>query len=339
MNRLQTEAARSGVSKSRGGLWARLDRYLLICVVAGFVVTVLSFFGAYSWLLELLTHFRLQVACGSALLLAAAALRRHPVVSAAAAITAAANLVFLLPYVWPQAQTARAAPHAIRILVANVGRKNEDYEAVRKLVASEHPDVVGLLETDRGWQHALSDVSMQFPYRVLRPESGAYGILLYSRLPLQEVAGSPYRYGGVQTAISVVLDLLETRTTMVLAHLMAPMRPSLGRLRADQLADLARMFESDPNKGQILIGDLNITPWSPGYSILERHRGLANAALGKGYVGTWPTRPAFLRIPIDHCLVSDAFDVADLRAGPDIGSDHLPLIVDLVPNALTHSLP
>ena len=36
-----------------------------------------------------------------------------------------------------------------------------------------------------------------------------------------------------------------------------------------------------------------------------------------------------LGIPIDQCLVSRGIQVANVRTGNDVGSDHLPLIVDL----------
>jgi len=38
--------------------------------------------------------------------------------------------------------------------------------------------------------------------------------------------------------------------------------------------------------------------------------------------------PGSLRIPLDNCLVSEEVAVAGRRVGPDIGSDHLPLVVD-----------
>jgi endonuclease/exonuclease/phosphatase family metal-dependent hydrolase len=34
-------------------------------------------------------------------------------------------------------------------------------------------------------------------------------------------------------------------------------------------------------------------------------------------------------IPIDHCLVSPDIDVLRMRTGRNIGSDHLPIIVDM----------
>jgi endonuclease/exonuclease/phosphatase family metal-dependent hydrolase len=37
-----------------------------------------------------------------------------------------------------------------------------------------------------------------------------------------------------------------------------------------------------------------------------------------------------LMIPIDHCLVSSDIRVITLRTGRNIGSDHLPIIVDMV---------
>ena len=48
------------------------------------------------------------------------------------------------------------------------------------------------------------------------------------------------------------------------------------------------------------------------------------------YQGSYPTSSALVRIPIDHVLVSCDVGVHDREIGPDVGSDHLPVVVDLV---------
>jgi endonuclease/exonuclease/phosphatase (EEP) superfamily protein YafD len=60
---------------------------------------------------------------------------------------------------------------------------------------------------------------------------------------------------------------------------------------------------------------------------------------GLGIHPTWPTPGTYRRlpklltpllaIPIDHCLVSHDITVSNLYVGPNIGSDHLPLVADL----------
>lgn len=53
-------------------------------------------------------------------------------------------------------------------------------------------------------------------------------------------------------------------------------------------------------------------------------------ARGFGVQTSFPSNLWLLRIPIDHVLVACAIGVDDRRIGPEVGSDHLPVITDLV---------
>ena len=79
----------------------------------------------------------------------------------------------------------------------------------------------------------------------------------------------------------------------------------------------------------IVAGDLNSSMWSGHYHPLEERAGLHNTRNGFGVLPTWPADFLAMGIPIDHCLVSQDIAVLELRVGPDIGSDHLPLIARL----------
>ena len=47
-------------------------------------------------------------------------------------------------------------------------------------------------------------------------------------------------------------------------------------------------------------------------------------------MSSWPAEYCPLGITIDHCLVSPDIEVKQRLVGPDVGSDHLPVIVDLL---------
>ena len=81
----------------------------------------------------------------------------------------------------------------------------------------------------------------------------------------------------------------------------------------------------------IVSGDLNLTCYSSGFGDFARAGGLHDTMRGQGLQPTWPTQwPWFMRIPIDHCLVSPELGVRSRRLGGDIASDHMPVLVDLV---------
>ena len=98
-------------------------------------------------------------------------------------------------------------------------------------------------------------------------------------------------------------------------------------LRNDQLNEITK-FTSKITTPIFLLGDLNLTPWSPYFGRFLKETKLHNSARGRGLQPTWPTYFYPLRIPIDHCLYSPEISVIKRQVCSDIGSDHLPLYVE-----------
>ncbi len=74
-----------------------------------------------------------------------------------------------------------------------------------------------------------------------------------------------------------------------------------------------------------MIGDLNLTPFSPFFKELLERSGLADARKPLGLHVTWPTMSLPVWIPIDHCLAGTGLRIGEVRRGRDLGSDHYPL--------------
>ncbi len=309
-----------------------LDRMLLMAAAVALLLTAASWLARSSWLLELLTHFRLQFASGGLLILVFSLLRRRTAPAILAGLVVGVNGAFLVPYGVPASAAAEAAQPHIRLMAANVHYRSADYASLREAIRREGPDVVGLLEVTEKWAQELLPLHAEYPFSIVQEEEGAFGLALFSRVPLKESgAGAFVLEDESQTAIIAELSLQGTPVTLILSHFRAPTGPAEARLRNEQLLWLAETVKADANDEQIVLGDLNTTPWSPYYRVMAADAGMTNAAWGRGYIPTWPTwlPTALLRIPIDHCLLSDGLGVQQFRAGPDIGSDHLPIVADI----------
>jgi hypothetical protein len=98
----------------------------------------------------------------------------------------------ILPYtpLWPdQVHSAAGAPGpTIRLLVANVLIDNRDRSRLLRQVDRWKPDVVVLTEPDDWWAAAVRPLREDYPHAVEVPLPNAYGMILYSRLPLLDPA-------------------------------------------------------------------------------------------------------------------------------------------------------
>jgi endonuclease/exonuclease/phosphatase (EEP) superfamily protein YafD len=99
-------------------------------------------------------------------------------------------------------------------------------------------------------------------------------------------------------------------------------------LRNDQLQALGE-WAAEQTGPLLIAGDLNTTSWSPAWKRLTEPAGLADTRQGHGPQSTWPGFSKLFYVPLDHVLVRD-LGVTGRRVLPDIGSDHRPVVVDLV---------
>jgi endonuclease/exonuclease/phosphatase (EEP) superfamily protein YafD len=58
---------------------------------------------------------------------------------------------------------------------------------------------------------------------------------------------------------------------------------------------------------------------------------LRDSREGFGIQPTWLSNKPLFMVPIDHVLVSEGINIHKRFTGPDIGSDHRPVIVDFSP--------
>lgn len=148
-------------------------------------------------------------------------------------------------------------------------------------------------------------------------------------LSLNKIQRSELKEFGTISVYAIVAHLTvdEQPLTIIGAHVLAPLNRGYGQLRNTHLADLARTARAQSGP-VLLIGDLNVTPWSPYFGALLRDAALRDSRRGFGVQPTWPVQWPPLRIPIDHCLASPSIAIHRWTRGPRVGSDHFPIIVD-----------
>jgi endonuclease/exonuclease/phosphatase (EEP) superfamily protein YafD len=285
------------------------------------ILTMIGFFDRFSPYLELGTFFRLQYA---ALLLlaavAAVALRLLPIALVALAL-ATVNMLVIAPS--GRSADASGAPR-LRLLVLNVEHGNQAYGRVARLIDDVDPDVVGLTELTPAWTRGLANGLERFSGRGIAPARGAYGIGLYSRLPLASISIQRFPPDGPPSVVAT-LPLDGRRVHLVLTHVHTPFA---GRIHTRQLHELGKEGAKLGSR-LALCGDFNDVPWSAAMRSLMREAGLDGTHVGYGLDGTWPAGSALLRIPIDNCFIGEGLSLVRRSVGPNVGSDHLPLIIDL----------
>lgn len=302
---------------------------LVSCGVWTSLATLAGYGGDRHWFLDLLSHFRMQYLIFLLLLAAILPFRKKYIAAGVFALMAAVNFGAMRATLWtrPADATAAGGGRTYRMLVLNVHMENHRYAAVEAYIRSQQPDFIILHEVDQHWLQGLSALDRDYPEAVRKPQTDNYGIALFSKLPLGK---TELVYLGEGWVPSIRAEVRDNGSIFSLLAARAPPPRNLHstRTRNDLIYALPGAIKRLP-KPVVIAGDLNISPWSDHYRNVLGLSDLRDSARGFGYQPTWPAPlPWWLRIPIDQFLHTPGIHVVARKIGPDLGSDHHPLVVD-----------
>ena len=295
-------------------------------IACGGVVTAYVVALVPVWPCALLEHFRVQLIAGAVVVVACAAALRMRGYFDIAAVAMLLHLLAIAPDGCRSPHTPSGEGQLIRVLVLNVHTESSSFDEVARLIDDVQPDIVGLVEVDERWLRGIAPAVARFQGHLEKPRNDNFGVALYTRGPL---VGSIEGLGVALPSVVGTADIDGGKLSIILVHPLPPMSETALRAQREQLDAVAARARAISGP-LVIMGDFNATPWSRPYRRLLAGSGLCDSRAGFGVQATFPADSALLRIPLDHLLMSCSIGIADRRVERDVGSDHLPIVVELV---------
>jgi len=314
-----------------------LGRRVSVLVVLMALVVVAVELPVEGWLMELLRQFRLWGAgTGLVLGLLAMGLRMRWWWVVAALVLAGWQGWPLLE--WrrsPGMKEEKAAESAkkelggrLTLVTCNLLYEMREPGRMSALLGAADADVLVLLEFTKEWDRELGrELWGRYPYRVAEPLRGPFGICLASRVPL---SGAKVEYDPAGfPCVAAVVEVAGKRVGVLGVHPMPPMRPEAYEMWREAFAAWPGMLARLGEPLRVVAGDFNATPFCRTFRGFVVGQGLRETSRGYGLESTWYPGRLPWGLPLDHVLVSEGLRVRAYGVGPEAGSDHRWVRVEL----------
>jgi endonuclease/exonuclease/phosphatase (EEP) superfamily protein YafD len=291
------------------------------------VAAILAHGGRFSGHLDVLTHFAPLYLTAAVVVLVCAAFAPMAGGKLAMAllggVAAAASLALMGPELMRRIQAPAPVEAAgqIKVIQFNVSRRDARIEQRARWMAQQDPDFLILEESTPAMRAAVLRhlprhmscgrtchtviFTRTAPQKVERPRRGRYG-----RGPAIAIVHMAPEDGGY-----IVVGTHYTWPTAVRTH-------------RENTARMLQLIGPLPKPRLILVGDFNSTPWSFARAREEAHSGLERRTLA---LASWPTTVGVPFLPIDQVYAGDGLRTVRVERGPNLGSDHYPIVAILAP--------
>lgn len=300
------------------------------CEIIGFLSltgTWLGSLGRYHWFWDLMSHFRLQYLVICAVVLLFALWRRRTWLVLVALISLLWNAQIVYAFQQTAEMVTNTTVKPLRVMIFNVMANNDNHVAAIEHVLKADADIVCLLEPDEAWRLSLEPLRVKYPHRVEELGDGAFSIACYTRLPLKSSEVRRFTAWELPTVL-LNLDYLGSPLTFIGTHMLPPMGAADAHDWRAQLSQIGTLAASISG-AVIVAGDFNATPWCEGMRLLRENGGLQFRSVDPVWPPTWGLHLPMM-IPIDHVLVKRGLTVQQRVIGPEMGSDHRSVTVEIV---------
>ena len=320
---------------------ARLANLLTLPLVVGAVLTDMAAVaiqgGRTSVGLDILAQFA-PVLLGAGLAIIGGALLSHrpwrsPLLVLGLVAVVSSGSLILPEFTRPQAPAAQAgAPREVKIIQFNVLYSNEHIDLIATWLMSQHPDIVVIEEGGRELREAIvARAGWQI-------SGGGGDLMIFSGRP--RLGDDSNSRGALLPWVTATFPSASGPYDVVGVHLGWP----IGPIQRSQWMELAALIGRLPQDRTILAGDFNATPWGFTMRRGERELGLirrdrALASFPAIWKADGPVRSPIAILPIDHVYAGPGWATVKVERGPELGSDHYPVIVTLAPVTPAPSAP
>jgi endonuclease/exonuclease/phosphatase (EEP) superfamily protein YafD len=280
--------------------------------------------GEVGWLFDLFAQFPGHLAVFALATLVLALILRLPrpavIAGSAAAIS---TLSFLSVTGFATPQTVHDGSTLVRIISANVHGFPDALARVADLAKNYDADLVSIYEAPAMTDEEAAALFPMATVRLIRhsPDGRELSkkMMVIAKDEVSEIEISPTGGRSNRAVLRYRINAGKGSIQVVAAHPVSPDSPAGMHDRDRMLVSLGEGL--DEVSPFLVMGDFNATPWA---SVFARTPG--SRAGDPRWESTFPAGQPFIGIPIDHITFGGGLALVDHRVGPEIGSDHLPVL-------------
>ncbi|MDQ7249203.1 endonuclease/exonuclease/phosphatase family protein [Dongia sedimenti] len=280
-----------------------------------------------AWL-TVIENLRLPIAAAALIIAVTSLVLRRGRLVVAASFAIALCGVPVVASIQGQPPVAAETP-TLKVVTFNIWTRNRQFDRILAYLREEQPDIVFLEELKEKHKQVFASLSDLYPTQVTCHESTTNcETMLLSRFPARRQHAGRID-GALPSTALAELDVDGRTLTAIAVHVVWPF-PFRGQdAQRQQVLHLAQSLQAV--EGPLLIGgDFNGGAWVRNQRDLRELTGLSGEP---GFHPTWPAlpihgieAPQWLRLPIDHLFSRGGPVIIAAELGPELGSDHLPLM-------------
>lgn len=313
---------------------ARIRKLLAVCAQLGLLLTAaavtVSFLSTSWWIADLLANLRLQWLISAVFCLVVLIAVREPRWALVSTVVVAAALT----PIWggqrivapAMTSTSETQTTPLTVVAFNVLSTNTQHDAILEQIRRAEADVLVIVELSSPLAERIRrELLDEYPHFIVQPQDrGNFGLGLYSRFPLHD--GRLFRLAASQVvSIEATIRQAGRSYRLYATHPVPPLPASGFESRNEHLQQLSARINQHRKDHQpagiIVMGDLNVTPWSP---VLRGFCQTAGVLRCSGSVQpTWYAKPMFpCGLVLDHILISGSINCLEYDVYENAGSDH-----------------